>query len=292
MKAIVGVDLAGSFRKTADLVCRLDIPNTQLEFINVVEPMPSTGWFAPTGYVPPAWETELRNAGEVTVENAIGQYCAQKISADGHVAFGSPADVLMDEAAKQKADLIAIGSTHKARWESALLGSVGRALTIASKHPILLARKLSRATGPMTAVLATDHSPYADRCIDRFLSWNPKGFGKIHLVTAAQIEPWALDVLKATVPQIDDPAAWVENELGARSEVVAQKIQKAGYSVYTHVLKGHPNDVLRHAMSAFSGDVLICGGQGHGFVERLVVGSVALHQAVAEHYSLLIVRPE
>lgn len=292
MKAIIGADLAGSYRSAAELVCRLGFSDTELDFLNVIEPMPSTGWFAPTGYVPPSWEAELRNAGEAIIEQAIGHYCSKKINSDGRITFGSPADALVSEAEARKADLIAIGSSQKSRWESALLGSVGRALAVSSKKSILLARRTAKAVGPMTAVFATDHSPYAGKVIQKFLHWKPSGIEKIHLVTAMHMETWAKEALVSSLPQVGgDAEGWVHKELSDKSDATAEKFRAAGYTVHTHVLKGHPNDVLHHAMSAFAADILICGGQGHGFMERLVVGSVALHQAVAESYSLLIVRP-
>jgi nucleotide-binding universal stress UspA family protein len=291
MKTLIGVDLGGSFRVALNLCERLDFPRQNFRFLNIVEPMPSTGWFAPTGYVPPVWDSELKTAGEAAVESAIAQSCAQGIPADGHVAHGAAADALMAEADACQCDLISVGSSHKSRLASVLVGSVGRGLTIAAKEPVLLARNV-RAGGPLVVVFATDHSPYAAKCLDKFLKWAPSGVSTVHLVTAVHIEEWLEEPLKKSLPQIgDDVKAWVHSEVSAKSEAAATRLRASGYETHSHVLSGHPNDVLHHAMHAFGGDILILGGQGHGFVERLIVGSVALHQAVAEDYSVLILRP-
>lgn len=37
-------------------------------------------------------------------------------------------------------------------------------------------------------------------------------------------------------------------------------------------------------------ELLILGAQGHGFWERLTVGSVSFHQAIAESHSVLMLR--
>jgi nucleotide-binding universal stress UspA family protein len=37
-------------------------------------------------------------------------------------------------------------------------------------------------------------------------------------------------------------------------------------------------------------DILVMGAQGHGFVERVFIGSVSLHQALYEPYPVMIVR--
>lgn len=291
MKTLIGADLGGSYRVALSLCERLKFPNQSFQFLNVIEPMPSSGWFAPTGYVPPVWDSELKRTGEALVEAAIAQSCARGIPADGRVIHGAPTDALMMEAEEYKCDLIALGSSHKSRVASVLVGSVGRGLTIASREPILLARH-SKPSGPVAVIFATDHSPYAGKCLDRFISWAPMGIDKVHLVTAIHIEEWLEAPLKKSLPQIgDDVQAWAHEEVSQKSEEAAKRLRKLGYETHCHVLTGHPNDVLHHAMHAFGGELLILGGQGHGFVERLIVGSVALHQAVAEEYSVLILRP-
>jgi nucleotide-binding universal stress UspA family protein len=106
------------------------------------------------------------------------------------------------------------------------------------------------------------------------------------------LEDWAKEALKKALPETeDDPEEWVREELSKKTDEVVCRLEGKGYAAHSHVLTGHPNDVIHHSVTAFAADILILGGQGHGFIERLVVGSVALHQAVAEPYSLLIVRP-
>jgi hypothetical protein len=43
-------------------------------------------------------------------------------------------------------------------------------------------------------------------------------------------------------------------------------------------------------MDAMSADLLILGAKGHGFLERITMGSVSLRQAIAGMYSTLILR--
>lgn len=291
MKTVIGVDFGRSFREALQLVDRLEIAQQYVRFISVIEPMPSTGWFAPTGYVPPSWESELRHKAEMLTESAVGESCSKGIKADGEVIFGMAADVLIAEAEKDQVDLVAVGRAHKSRVEGALLGSVGRALTLGCKTPVLLARNLKPGKS-LTVVLATDHSPYAEKCIDRFLSWAPAGVSTIHVVTAVHVEGWFQEEMKRRLPQIGENFdAWMQAQIAVKSEELVHRLEAKGYKAYAHVLTGHPNDVLHHAVHGFGADLLVVGGQGHGFLERLIVGSVALHQAVAEDYSVLIMRP-
>jgi len=291
MKSIVGVDLGGSYRSSLDLLKRFGFPRLSVDLVNVIEPFAETGYFAPSGYVPPSWDVELKAAGELAVEQAVGKLCAKNIPANGHVMFGGAAECLTAAAERESADVIVLGSSNKSRWTSVLLGSVGRALTIGCDKSLLIARRVEYQSGPLTIVFGTDHSDYANKCVDKFLAWRPGGVNTVHLVTAYHVEPWAKDVIDACIPEGEDANDWLKREFLSRSEDVGRKFREAGYEVHVHVLQGHPNEVLHHAMSAFGCDVLVLGGQGHGFVERMVVGSVALHQAVAEPYSIFIVRP-
>lgn len=292
MKTLIGVDLSGTHKLATELCRRLNFSNQEIHLLNVVEPVPSTGWFAPTGYVPPAWDGELKAAGEAVLQNLEKDLADAGMPSSGRVVFGQPADALLQEAETLQADLTAIGSSCKNRLESILVGSVGRALAIASKNSVLIARRGERNEGPLRLVFGTDHSPYADQCLERLLSWKLQGLESIHLVTAVHLDDWEKSLLKQHLPHVgEDPMGWIEEEIRTRSEMVAARLCQAGYKVQTHIQHGRPNEVLHHSMHAFQGDLLAVGGQGHGFVERLVLGSVALHQAVAEKYSVLILRP-
>ncbi|RYG31629.1 universal stress protein, partial [bacterium] len=46
----------------------------------------------------------------------------------------------------------------------------------------------------------------------------------------------------------------------------------------------------RTTMSETGSDLLILGARGHGLIERLLIGSLALHVVVAEPYSVMVLR--
>ena len=105
--------------------------------------------------------------GLKALEDAAAELKQYGISPHRTVLNGSAANRLMDHADGVGADLIAVGSGNKGRVEAFLIGSVGRKLVIGAKQSILIAKRKLAAEGPLTAVLATDHSDYANRCIDK-----------------------------------------------------------------------------------------------------------------------------
>jgi nucleotide-binding universal stress UspA family protein len=50
------------------------------------------------------------------------------------------------------------------------------------------------------------------------------------------------------------------------------------------------NDAIKQTMQEFNAQLLIVGAHGHGFFERMMLGSIALHQVVAEPHSVLVLR--
>jgi nucleotide-binding universal stress UspA family protein len=83
---------------------------------------------------------------------------------------------------------------------------------------------------------------------------------------------------------------WVREKLTEKSEVAAAQLRAAGYSVTYSVVESDADDAIRNAMREQTADLLILGAQGHGFFERMLTGSVALHHTVSEPYSVLLVR--
>lgn len=57
------------------------------------------------------------------------------------------------------------------------------------------------------------------------------------------------------------------------------------------VVQGEPDEVLGATMKDVNGDLLAMGAQGHGFIERVMLGSLSLQQVMASPYSTLILRP-
>lgn len=294
MKAVIGIDAAGAYEPALRLFARLKFPNPEPHLINVADlVMPYTSFG-----VPPALEATnqfvegLRQAGECAVKEARCIAKTYGLTCESAVIAGPSVLTILDEADNLGADLISVASTRKGAFATIFTGSMSRSIVSSSRHSILVAKEGVKTDGPVECVLATDHSTYADRAIDQFLALKPVGISKIHVVTAFDISNKETEILYADLPDLEGHIdQWIEGKLAEKSKALVGKLSQHGYiSDYT-LKQGNPNSVIADEMTRTNSEMLILGAQGHGFLDRLFVGSVSFHQLVAEPYSVLIMRP-
>jgi nucleotide-binding universal stress UspA family protein len=87
-----------------------------------------------------------------------------------------------------------------------------------------------------------------------------------------------------------DPAEWIEKNLEERNEKVRQILEPLGCPIDTRVYADAAASSIPVAMKETGAELLILGAQGHGFLERLTLGSTSFHQVMAEPYSVLVLR--
>jgi nucleotide-binding universal stress UspA family protein len=166
---------------------------------------------------------------------------------------------------------------------------VGRGLVIGAKQSLLIAKGEVAPEGSVRAVLATDHSRYADRCLTTLLNLAPKGIAHLTVLTAYPRE--SVEAIRPFLPDyVLDPANWIDDSLRQRNDHVKERLAPLGCTFDERVVNEQPNAAIKQAMEETGADLLILGAQGHGWVERLTLGSVSFHQAVVEPSSVLILR--
>ena len=293
MKAIVGVDANEAYKPALCLLGRLGFPNVAVTLLNVVSPvMP---------YLPPeSSDAELQadylkvveNAGLNALDSAVDEACSRDLHARTKLVFGSPADGIMEEVAAQHADVVAVAATHHGTWSSSFLGSVCRALAIGCPASLLVAKGDSPRVRPFRVVFATDHSAFSQRCLEKFLAMNPKGIDEIHVVSAFSLSDQQAEVLARNLPALGgDVDRWLEEQIETKNEEVCARFRAAGFQTTARATNASPNDAIRQAMQETKSAMLIVGSHGKGFLARTFIGSVSLHQVVAEPYPVLVIRP-
>lgn len=278
MKSVIGIDYPGNYESAVHLLGRLRFTPNDVELVHAEEPEVT---LVPPMYVPLTGDDRQRKAAYQLLDQAAEKACASglHVTDQRYAIDHSPARALTDESAAHHGCLIAIGSRQKGRYGSFFAGSVGRALVIGSKASVLIAKGVVAPLGDLTVVLATDHSEYADEAVRLFVRMNPKGIRRLVLVTA--ITPF--------------PDGTPDEEERARMTDLSAKM--VGYllsfelPVEYRVVEGTPAEVLDATMEDVNGDLLAMGAQGHGWFDRLMLGSVSLQQAIASPHSTLILRP-
>lgn len=284
MKVVVGVDN----RSQGDLVIKvirdLNFAQVQLKLVHVVEVWMDQGatqyGFGAIPYNLESYfqkvEEEARSTLSFLKETAARQSLTD---CQTQLLYGHISNQLMDYADAAETDLLAIGSFGKSPVEGILIGSVGRKAVINSKHSVLIAKPSYQGGAGLSVVLATDHSPYANEWLERFIQWAPQGIKHLTLLT----------VLPEVMSQTDI-GPWIREGLNTANERAAQKLKGLCAELQTRVEIGPVSETLARVMQETQSDLLVLGSQGHGFMERIALGSTSLDQAVKQPYSVLVVR--
>ena len=293
MKALIAIDTAGISDVAVRLFARMEFPQADATLLNVADMvMPYTSFGMPPSVEPTNQFVEgLRQAGQTAVGEAANLASSFGLSTKQEVVSGASVLTVLDRATQLNADLIALASTRKGALMTMFTGSMSRSILTTSRIPVLVAKEGVKESGPISAVLATDHSPYAERAVDQFLKFAPRGVSDIHVVTAYDVSDKEAAMLQANLPSLDSHLdQWIEGKLREKSETLVGKLSQHGYQATYSLIQGNPNKVLSEEMKRTGAELMIMGAQGHGFLDRLFVGSVSFNQVVGEPYSVFVLR--
>lgn len=292
MKAILGVDSSGTYRKAQDLLIRLGLPDLSVEGLAVVEPMlPDMSWPALSENHPLASVLKLR---EEAADQALREAgLPHGTSFTGHREVGHPAHMLEAYAEKHHANLIAVGSERKGRFGSLFMGSVTKGLCNDAKTNVLIGKKDLAGREGLHAVFATDLSEYAYRCADELLFLGPRGLKRITVLTAYGIDEGLRSHL---VPENADLEDYMPAAFQARTETatrrIAERFQAFNIPIDVRVVEDEANSAISQTMKETGADLLMLGAQGRNFLQRLTLGSTALHEVLNGESNLLLLKPD
>ncbi|MGV3618534.1 MAG: universal stress protein [Fimbriimonas sp.] len=278
MKTILGIDFEGHYEAALRLLASLRFSPNSVELLHADEPFAT---YVPLAYVPLETDGTRHDMAMALLEAAREKGCTFGLRVeDQRYAIDPPAKALIEESMAQHVDLVAIGAREKTKYGGLFLGSVGRALTIGSPASVLVAKDELISADGQTVVLATDHSEYADEAVRLFVRMNPKGIKRLVLVTAIS-------------PKASQAALEEERRRHSQASLkMVEHLKSFDLPAEYRVVEGEPDDVLAATMKDVGGDLLAMGAQGHGFLERVMLGSLSLQQVMASPFSTLILRPK
>jgi nucleotide-binding universal stress UspA family protein len=297
MKVVFGVEREAD--PAATLLQRLKLPEAQVDVVHVLAPSDYLTYGIDVGLT--SDEVQQVVARQDRDARSIVAAAEKKIETaydcETFVLFGAPTRDLLSHTDRADADLLVLNAAHThSETVAALTGSVVHGAVTGAHQSVLVARgaaTLLSESRPLRALFATDHSDYGLRCWEKFLDMAPAGISHIGIVSAYPKE--RLEAMQELLPgtglSLDDA---VRDELLRRNE---RLITRTRERLFAHELAfesfATPEPVMEaiaRAMDAMSADLLILGAKGHGFLERITMGSVSLRQAIAGMYSTLILR--
>ncbi len=293
MKCVVGVDLERRSPAAIRLLGRLQCAIDETLLLHVTEPMQlaipysAYGMFAETESV---YDT-LRRSGEMVLSEANLEADLLNLRPTTMITDGYPISSLVEISDQFGAGLIAVASTVKGVFGALLGASVARGLAISAKQSILVARDDPLVDKPVRAVFATDQSAYCARCLKLLISFAPKGLSHLTLLTVKDKPKHDLHLIGTRQPSGPSAVADVRNPLETGGEAMAMWLSMHGIPTDSRVEAGHVDETIHRVMQEMNADLLVVGSQGHGFAERLMIGSTSLHEVIGERYPVLLLRP-
>jgi nucleotide-binding universal stress UspA family protein len=193
---------------------------------------------------------------------------------ENRIVRGHPAEAIVRAAARQKADLIVVGSRGLTDVRAFLLGSVSRKVVMHAGCPVLLIKK--RVPVLRRIVVGVDGSKDAWAGVEYLLRMPLPEVVRITVVSVVPplpIETSPVQVsLAEFLEQLRVPLL-KKAQLVAKEAVV--RIQKAGFEAKAVVVHGNPSHEIVKAAEAERADLVVVGSRGLTGTIRFLMGSVS-----------------
>lgn len=303
MNILLGIDQEAN-TDALTLVRRLRFRDANFDLDRVIPPSPweSYGGLSEEGATlnySGAQETDRQEEADAraTLAAASAYFKPEDGKCSIHIHRGRPVGTLMDHADASHTDLIAVNAARQGPVLAFVTGSVAHGLVAGAEQSVLLARENLGGEGDTShrvrAVLATDHSPYMNRCIELLLRFRPQGLEHVTVLTAYPED--SLDSIQSYLPNLAvSPAAAIRHDLEQRNHLLVRRLTDALHPLSTTIssqVSGEPvESAIAQAMEVTGADLLIVGAQGHTLVERLTLGSISFRQAMTAPYSVMVLR--
>lgn len=294
MRILLAVDKASQSGPVINLVEALRFRNAHVDVVHVLELLGEQFAGVPITEKPDQFLDYVR-AKEESCTALLDEVTAAlrrrgfALDVQAYMTRGFVANQLVYRSEESAADLVALGVSDKDGLKMPVTGSVTRKTVITTKSSFLIGRGDVNPAKRLTVLFATDHSPYADRCVDAFAAWAPGGIQR--LVVSTIIPPQlagAIDLMPSGFKA--SAVNWTRSELERSNERVLERL-KCFYRIgKSRIDMGNVSESLEIAMRKEKADLLVLGAQGNGFAERSVIGSVALEQALNARYPVLVIR--
>jgi nucleotide-binding universal stress UspA family protein len=294
-RIVVGLDeaaLAAPDAPVLTLLRRLAIADPRVDLVHIMPP--ATPGFWHFDQLLGLREAERQTQKSLRRAEHFLQERAAEWGAHPDALVGAPVERLLTLADERHASLIALNGNAKNAVEALFTGSVARSVVSGAARSVLIARPQPAALRPLRAVLATDHSPYMGRALESLLTLAPAGLAHVTVLTAfprdlaSRFDTLSAELLK----DVNGTVCRSAEERCAETVGRLAPLAAAGTTFSVRVEAGDPRAVIAATMAAEDADLLILGAQGHGFLRRVVLGSVSFDQALGAHaYSVLLLRP-
>jgi nucleotide-binding universal stress UspA family protein len=253
-----GVYLARAFDATVHLLAVVDVQ--------------SAGGLFDAGGLDDAFVDRLEAEGETSLE-AVEAVTADTDRVRTALVRGSPAEAILEYAAEQDADVIAMGTHGRTGVNRYIAGSVTERVVRRAEVPVLTVRATdgSRLDGDYTDVLVpTDGSEAADAAVAHGLAVAERVGARVHAVNVVDVSRFGAGPDFAPVLELHDNLV----ERGeAVTESIAARAREDGLDAVSEVREGSPSRSLLAYADEQGIDLITMGTHGRSGLDRYLLGS-------------------
>lgn len=287
--------LATDFSQYADtaraLVRSLSLPaGSHVRVVHAIEPVTTVAMFAPAAIVTltEAVETEAKTE----VAKAAKDLARDGVVADAVVGFGRAADVLIDECASFRPDMLVVGSRGRGGIATSVLGSVSAELVDRAPCPVLVARRetLTRV------VLAEDGSAFAAAGARAIIELSPFRGAEVRVVSVVDVpfpvvfaDPTATSTAVEAYRAYEEAMPTLRQTHAAFASERAKALEANGLRVTYEQREGDAASEVIASAREQNADCIVIGSRGQTGVRRLLIGSVARSVLFHAPCSVLVV---
>lgn len=292
MRVLIATDFSSHADDASSLVGRLALPaGSAVRLLHVIEPIPQISSLAPVSITDTteAFEREAMAA----LERKSATLRERGLQVHTALVVGRPADLIVDEARRFRADIVVMGSRGRGSIASAVLGSVSAEVVDRAPCPVLVARgrTLTRI------VLAEDGSTVSASGVD-VVAGTPALRALPVTVVSVVDAPFPSTVADSDAgPSMHAAIKAYYDSLPALREATAKvadgraaQLKTAGLNASAEVREGDAAQQLIEAAVAKGADCIVIGSHGRTGIARLFLGSVARAVLFNAPCSVLIVR--
>jgi nucleotide-binding universal stress UspA family protein len=292
VRVLIATDFSSHADDAASLVRRLAVPTgSAVRLLHVVESVPPITALGPVSISDTTEALERDGMAALDRRSAAIRECGLDVQTA--LMVGRPADLIVDEARRFRADLIVMGSRGRGAIASALLGSVSAEVVDRAPCPVLVARGRTLTH----IVLAEEGSAVSASGADLVTGMPALSSLPVTVVSVVDA-PFPSTVANSDAgPSVGAAIQAYYDSLPALREATAKiaddrvvQLKAAGISATAEVREGDAAQQLIAATVARGADCIVIGSHGRTGISRLVLGSVARAVLFNAPCSVLIVR--
>ncbi|MEM9176532.1 MAG: universal stress protein [Myxococcota bacterium] len=249
--------------------------SARLVLAHVIEPLPIEPYPIPMAL--PVGEAELAKRAEEELVALGDALEGEGLVIETRQAVGPPGPKLVAMIARERADLVVIGTRGQTGLPHLLLGSTAEYVVRRSPAPVLTIHPEDRepVDSPRRVIVPTDLSADAEIALEAFLELlTPQDTPRVDLVFADSTPPYLDAMTHENLARSGQPDARREELVDHLAPMVG-RLEAKGLGVELQIRDGGPVEVITAVAEAVGSDLIVMSTHGRSALVNFLLGRTA-----------------